>query len=59
MYLDIAFDNALRGEFPTLYCRTPYRVGKRYYANSLEELIDKSNKLLSEAEAYARQLEPG
>lgn len=52
MNIDLAFDRAIRGEYPVLYCCIPFSIEKRFYANTLEELVAQSNKLLCEAEAY-------
>jgi hypothetical protein len=57
MFLEHAFDEALQGCFPTMYTRIPCPNEQRFYAHSFDELVEVSNALLSEAEAFAYKYE--
>lgn len=47
--LTMAIDDALKGELPTPY--TPYGPGQKF-ANSVEEMLDVADQIVSEAEAW-------
>ena len=51
MFIDSAFEEALRGELPTIYAAGPDDT--RLAADTLEELILKADELISAAEKYA------
>ena len=55
MFLDVAFEHALKGQFPTNYAMAPN--DGRLKAYSFDELVARSDELLSEAEEHAAKFE--
>ena len=56
IFLDMAFNDALAGEYPIPYASGP--KGARLVANDFDELVREANRLILEAEEFANTYKP-